>query len=376
MTIYLSFSIALQSDRIIIFSTIPGKKCLLFSLSLADLHSPLLIRYGNPQFDHGQYYHWNHRRLPHWDPVKAAQYPQHRHKPPEDIGSNFYPLLGPYSSRSPAVLDRHMKMIRLSGVGTLSVSWYPPGMADDEGYPWNDLIPLILDKAEKYQLKVNFHLEPYRNRSAANIVQWSKYILRQYGSHAAFYRYQGKGLFYIYDSYQISPEQWREQFVTNPSNKAEAYFVGLILKSADCPTLRSAGFDAAYSYFAADGFTEASTSSQWSSIVRQCSPIPFIPSIGPGYIDTNIRPWNSQTTRLRNNGQYYRDRFHDLPWSRRSNEHLVSITSFNEWAEGTQIEPAANSDPNQMITYESYHQGPLTYIDLTRELLFSLSLDD
>jgi len=40
-------------------------------------------------------------------------------------------------------------------LGTLSVSWYPPGMADDEGQPWDDLMPLLLDTAEKYKLKVN-----------------------------------------------------------------------------------------------------------------------------------------------------------------------------------------------------------------------------
>jgi hypothetical protein len=27
-------------------------------------------------------------------------------------------------------------------------------MADDEGQPWDDLIPLLIDKAEKYKLKV------------------------------------------------------------------------------------------------------------------------------------------------------------------------------------------------------------------------------
>jgi hypothetical protein len=27
-------------------------------------------------------------------------------------------------------------------------------MADDEGQPWDDIMPLLLDKAEKYKLKV------------------------------------------------------------------------------------------------------------------------------------------------------------------------------------------------------------------------------
>lgn len=40
--------------------------------------------------------------------------------------------------------------------GTLSISWYPPGMADDEGHSWDDLIPKILDFAGKYELQVNW----------------------------------------------------------------------------------------------------------------------------------------------------------------------------------------------------------------------------
>ena len=212
-------------------------------------------------------------------------------------------------------------------------------------------------------------MEPYPNRTAANLIQWSLYILREYGRHPAFYRYDGKGFFYVYDSYQIPTDQWRRYLVSSSSKMRRAFFVGLLLKPSDCSELSRAGFDAAYSYFAADGFTEASKSSKWSSISKQCQTLMFIPSIGPGYIDTNIRPWNGETTRLRRNGDYYRQMFSNLP--EKTNQAIVSITSFNEWGEGTQIEAAANSDPNKMITYESYHQGPLTYIKLTRELLFS-----
>lgn len=147
------------------------------------------------------------------------------------------------------------------------------------------------------------------------------------------------------------------------------FFVGLILKPTDCSELLKAGFDGAYSYFAADGFTEASNSNRWSSIVEQCRPLTFIPSVGPGYIDTNIRPWNGETTRLRNNGEYYRKMFANLP-KIQDETFFVTITSFNEWAEGTQIEPAADLNPTRMIAYETYHQGPLTYIKLTRQLIF------
>jgi len=156
--------------------------------------------------------------------------------------------------------------------------------------------------------------------------------------------------------------------LSNQQTDRRFYFVGLILKSKDCQQLVSSGFDAAYSYFAANGFTEASTSKQWPSIVNECKPIPFIPSIGPGYIDTNIRPWNGETTRSRNHGNYYKQMFKDLP---KDNKMIVTITSFNEWHEGTQIEAAIEKNTSNIITYETYHQGPFSYISLTRELIFN-----
>ena len=38
--------------------------------------------------------------------------------------------------------------------GVVAVSWYPPGMSDDNGRPVDPHIPLLLDAANKYHLKV------------------------------------------------------------------------------------------------------------------------------------------------------------------------------------------------------------------------------
>lgn len=42
--------------------------------------------------------------------------------------------------------------LNLSGV--LAISWYPPGMKDDNGDTTDDIVPLVLDAAHKYQIKV------------------------------------------------------------------------------------------------------------------------------------------------------------------------------------------------------------------------------
>ncbi|XP_062836663.1 glycoprotein endo-alpha-1,2-mannosidase isoform X4 [Anolis carolinensis] len=145
--------------------------------------------FGTPQFD-GKYIHWNHPLLTHWDPKIASGYPQGRHTPPEDIGSSFYPELGPYSSRDPSVIDAHMRQIRSASIGVLALSWYPPNMADENGEPTDVLVPTILDIADKYKLKITFHIEPYKDRDDRNMYSNIKYIIDKYGSHPAFYRHK------------------------------------------------------------------------------------------------------------------------------------------------------------------------------------------
>lgn len=84
------------------------------------LHAFYYIWYGNPKFD-GKFIHWNHPQLPHWDFKVANGYPQGRHVPPEDIGSNFYPYLGPYSSRDPTVIEDHMQQLRTAAIGRTEI---------------------------------------------------------------------------------------------------------------------------------------------------------------------------------------------------------------------------------------------------------------
>lgn len=75
--------------------------------------------------------------------------------------------------------------------------------------------------------------------------------------------------------------------------------------------IADAGFDGMYSYFATDGFTYGSTRRNWPAIESWCRarspPLLWVPSIGPGYEDTEVRPWNGANSRDRRGGGYYRD---------------------------------------------------------------------
>ena len=335
--------------------------------------------YGTPTHDE-QYLHWNHQYLPHWHQVVTNRYPKGRHKPPDDIGASFYPQLGCYSSRDYRVVQLHMKMLRQAGVGVLAVSWFPPDKHDGEGKPLDEVLPLILDLAKKYTMKVVLHLEPYEKRTASSVYSDIKYMHSHYGTHPALYKMPAQHdsstmvpVVYIYDSYQIPPQDWAQVFTTGGSSSLrntayDVIAIGLLTSDTSKMEIVRSGFDGFYTYFAIDGFTYGSTSRNWnhlSQFAKQHNLI-FIPSVGPGYDDTKVRPWNAQNTKLRNSGEYYREK---MATALEAQTQILSITSFNEWHEGTQIEPAVPAAVTG-ITYRDYRpHRPDFYLDETRRLL-------
>ncbi|MFN9959944.1 MAG: hypothetical protein ACK55I_43225, partial [bacterium] len=89
----------------------------------------------------GKWVHWNHQVLKHW--AGAAVNSKYanigtKHTPPETIGSNFYPKLGPYSSRNASVVDEHVRMMAQAGIGVLVYSWWGRGLADENGDPTDE----------------------------------------------------------------------------------------------------------------------------------------------------------------------------------------------------------------------------------------------
>jgi glycoprotein endo-alpha-1,2-mannosidase len=83
--------------------------------------------------------------------------------------------------------------------------------------------------------------------------------------------------------------------------------LGLWLDAGNGEDLVEAGFDGFYTYFAADGFSFGSTSRNWKrmcAFARQHA-LACTLSVGPGYQDDKIRPWNQANTRARKEGEYY-----------------------------------------------------------------------
>jgi hypothetical protein len=120
-----------------------------------------------------EYYPWYHADpWFHWD--------QWNRTPPDDIAANHVPRLGPYDSRSRAVIEQHARWIAESGVGAVNLSWWGPDSAEDR------LVHLLMDVMRDHDLKVSFHLEPYADDHGQRWLSDVLYLLREYGERRSF----------------------------------------------------------------------------------------------------------------------------------------------------------------------------------------------
>ncbi|MBX3179609.1 MAG: alpha-mannosidase [Candidatus Hydrogenedentes bacterium] len=334
-----------------------------------DVHAFYYSWYGNPQTD-GAWRQWDH--------AVAARNPDEKHtcKPPEDIGANFYPEIGLYSSNDPNAVAQHMQHLKQAGVGVVSATWWGIGDYTDAA------LQILFDEAARAGVRVNFHIEPFGGRDGNGFRKALVHLLDRWGNHPALYRNANHGnrpLVYLYDSYKTPASEWARVLtpqgdLTIRGTAYDVIAIGLWVKEDETAFLRQGGFDGFYTYFATDRFTYGSTWANWpalAEIARENNWI-FIPSVGPGYEDRKIRPWNGVNSRAREKGAYY-DRAFQAAIA--ANPALISITSFNEWHEGTQIEPARSHPPalppepdgkRQVFYLDNEGLPPDWYLDRTR----------
>lgn len=314
--------------------------------------------YGNTEFD-GKEIHWAHHVIPQNNNESSSEIIPGK----ENLSSNFYPELKNYSSNNPVIIAEHMKMYARAGIGVVAVTWW------GENYQGTESLPILFDEAHKNGLKVCFHIEPYNGRSAKSVRENISSFIEKFGQHPAFYRFNDKPLFFLYDSYLTPAKEWAELLkpggsITIRNTNLDSEIIGLWVGKGEEDYFLQSGMDGFYTYFASTGFTYGSTPSNWEYMQKWASnnDLIFIPCVGPGYIDTRVRPWNNVNTRDRENGKYY-DRMFEA--AIQSNAEFIGITSFNEWHEGTQIEPAIPFEIPEFDYLDYNSLGANYYLDRT-----------
>jgi glycoprotein endo-alpha-1,2-mannosidase len=224
------------------------------------------------------------------------------------LSTAYYPTRGLYSSSNVKLVRAQMKEIAAAGIRTVVVSWWGFGSPEDER------LPVVLAAARDFRLEVAIHLEPYRERTPASAAE-----------DVAKLHEQGIGDFYVYDADRDPAEAWAEALADLDGVRvfAHTHLVG---------RAKAGGFDGLYTYdvVTRNGNTFARLCSQARRAGLLCAP-----SVGPGY-DASLTTQDPLSRPRLYGGTY------DRMWRAavRAKADVVTITSYNEWQEGTQIEPA------------------------------------
>jgi len=114
-------------DLLIIVCSLLALRSLLVS-SEKSVHIFYYGWYGTPEID-GKWNHWNHDVMPHWKESVSKKYPNIGEVYDPDageVGAQFYPRDGLYSSRDLEVVKRQFLDIQAIGVDVVVISWHGP----------------------------------------------------------------------------------------------------------------------------------------------------------------------------------------------------------------------------------------------------------
>jgi glycoprotein endo-alpha-1,2-mannosidase len=240
-----------------------------------------------------------------------AHWAQNGHAPPVDIASNYYPAYGPYSSSNVAVIATQMWEAFQAGIDELSVSWWGRGSAEDT------VLPDVLAAASGTGMEIAAHIEPYAGRTVASVLD-----------DAAYLRSLGVRTLYVYEPFSgTAPGDWAQ---ANDTLRAQG--LTIFAQTALVGQAAAGHFSGVYTY---DTVTYAAR--MLARLCNQAHAVRLLcaPSVGPGY-DAR-RAVGDPRVKPRRHGETY-----DAMWHAAiaAGADRVTITSFNEWQEGTQIEPA------------------------------------
>ena len=251
--------------------------------------------------------------------------------------------LAPYASRERDVMRRHIEQARQAGIDAFVVSWYGPQVENNQT---ETNFAAMLDEAaaQGFRLAVDFEVRSPFYGSQGDVVNALRSLIDRHARHPAYLRWQGRPVIFFWGNQAI----WRGEGQTPVaawqairSQVDPNHETIWIAEGVDVAYLEV--FDGHHLYTVTwnPPTDPAYTASKFARQVRQMAarlgqPRLWVATVMPGW-DSTRAGRGGGFVRSREDGAYYA-----YTWQAAlaSAPDWVIITSFNEWREGTHIEPS------------------------------------
>lgn len=245
-----------------------------------------------------------------------------------------------YISADRGAMGRHIDQAKAAGIDGFVVAWYGPNGESNQTEA--NLTALLEEAAARnFRIGILFETDSPFLGGYDSIAAALQHALSAHANQPAYLRADGKPVIFFWRSSMYDVGTWaalRSQ--VDPGN-------GSLWIGEGVDTSQLSVFDGHYLYSntwnpPADLTATNQKFGGRVAAMREATGAPklWVATVMPGYNDVAIRP-NSGFARSRDGGAYYAQSWQA---AMASSPNWVVITSFNEWPEGSYIEPSAAYD--------------------------------
>jgi hypothetical protein len=256
---------------------------------------------------------------------------------PDELASQFRPMIGPYDSQDPDVIEYQLLTMKTAGIDGVLIDWY--GIDDLYDYPEIHRASELVFSATK-RLGMKFGVV-YEDQTVKHLIEKGKlkpenavevgtktmtWLAKNWFSSPHYVKVNDKPALLVFGPQYFKPQDWR------------AMMSGI---NVTFYTLhhRIEGADGAYDWPLPGGGTSGCEKERLAFVDRAKEYSTSITSAYPRFADIYKQAGvgNSYGTVEDLDGQTY---YRTLKAGLEGTAPIVQITTWNDWGEGTQIEPS------------------------------------